>query len=98
MNLFIAVTTLIAFSLCLNNEPAQSMEKQAVSDTQRTLASNLDAELPSLPFTDWFGKVIGPGAGVIWQLSECGEETDPALNGSGDTQACVEVNTILTDG
>jgi len=98
MNLFIAVTTLIALSMFLNNEPPQSLEKQAVSDTQRTLASDLDAELPRLPFTDWFGKVIGPGAGVVWQLSECGERTDAATNGDGDTQACVEVNSILSDG
>jgi TonB family protein len=98
MNLFIAVTTLIALSLFLNNEPAQSLEKQAVSDIQHTLASDLDAELPKLPFTDWFGKVVGPGAGVVWQLSECGERDDAAPNGDGDTQACVEVNTILSDG
>jgi TonB family protein len=98
MNSFIAVTILIALSLFLNNEPAQSLEKQAVSDTQRTLASDLDAELPKLPFTDWFGKVVGPGAGVVWQLSECGERNDAAPNGDGDTQACVEVNTILPDG
>src|SRR5215470_7806831 len=98
MNSFIAVTTLIALSLCLNNDPAQSLEKQAVSDAQRTLASDLDAELPRLPFTDWFGKVVGPGAGVVWQLSECGERNDAASNGDGDTQACVEVNTILSDG
>ena len=64
MNSFIAVTTLIALTLFLNNEPAQSLEKQAVSDTQRTLASDLDAELPKLPFTDWFVKVVGPGAGA----------------------------------
>jgi TonB family protein len=98
MNSFIAVMTLIALSLCLNNDPAQSLEKQAVSDTQRTLASDLDAELPKLPFTDWLGKVVGPGAGVVWQLSECGERTDAATNGDGDMQACVEVNTILSDG
>jgi TonB family protein len=98
MNSFIAVTTLIALSLFLNNEPAQSFEKQAVSDTQRTLASDLDAELPKLPFNDWFGKVVGPGAGVVWQLSECGERNDASPNGDGDTQACVEVNTILSDG
>src|SRR5262245_14538051 len=98
MNSFIAVTTLIALSLFLNNEPAQSLEKQAVSDTQRTLASDLDAELPRLPFTDWFGKLVGPGAGVVWQLSECGEHVDASSNGDGDMQACVEVNTILSDG
>ena len=99
MNSFIAVTTLIAFFLFLNNQSAQlSLEKQAVSGTQRILASELDAELPSLPFTDWFGKVVGPGTGMIWQLSECGDRLEASPEATGDARACVEVNTILSDG
>jgi len=99
MNSFIAVTTLIAFSLFLNNQSAQlSLEKQAVAGTQRILASELDAELPSLPFTDWFGKVVGPGTGQIWQLSECGDRLEASPDATGDARACVEVNTILSDG
>ncbi len=99
MNSFIAVTTLIAFFLFLNNQPAQSsLEKRAVADTQRMLASELDAELPRLPFTDWFGKVVGPGTGMIWQLSECGDRLEASPDATGDVRACVEVNTILPDG
>jgi len=99
MNSFIAITTLIAFFLFLNNQPAQSsLEKRAVSDTQRILASELDAELPRLPFTDWFGKVVGPGTGMIWQLSECGDRLEASPDATGDVRACVEVNTILPDG
>jgi TonB family protein len=99
MNSFIAVTTLISFSLFLNNQSAQlSLEKQAVAGTQRILASELDAELPSLPFTDWFGRVVGPGTGMIWQLSECGDRLEASPEATGDARACVEVNTILSDG
>jgi TonB family protein len=98
MNSFIAVTTLMALSLFVISEPLQSWEKQAVSNTQRTLASDLDAELPKLPFTDWLGKVVGPGAGVVWQLSECGERVDTAPSRGADAQACVQVNTVLSDG
>ena len=99
MNSFIAVTTLIAFFLFLNNQSAQlSLEKQAVAGTQRILASELDAELPSLPFTDWFGKVVGPGTGMLWQLSECGDRLEASPEATGDARACVEVNTILSDG
>jgi TonB family protein len=99
MNSFIAVTTLIAFFLFFNNQSAQlSLEKQAVAGTQRILASELDAELPSLPFTDWFGKVVGPGTGMIWQLSECGDRLEASPDATGDARACVEVNTILSDG
>jgi TonB family protein len=96
MNSFIAVTTLIALSLFV--KPIQSWEKRAVSNTQRTLASDLDAELPKLPFTDWLAKVVGPGAGVVWQLGECGERVDTAPSRGVDAQACVQVNTVLSDG
>ncbi|MGH9766030.1 MAG: energy transducer TonB [Blastocatellia bacterium] len=73
------------------------LEKRAVADTQRILVSELDAELPRLPFADWFRKVVGAGSGVVWQLSECGEQSDapPAL--AGDMRACIAVNSILPD-
>ena len=45
----------------------------AVADTQRTFASDLDAELPKVPFADWFRRIVGPDAGIVWQLGECGE-------------------------
>jgi TonB family protein len=69
-----------------------------VSDTQRTLASALDAELPRVPFAEWFGKVVGPSAGVVWQLSECGERGEDSLARTGDIPACVEANAMMLDG
>jgi TonB family protein len=70
----------------------------AVADTQRTFASDLDAELPKVPFAAWFEHVVGPGAGVIWQLSECGEREEDSLKATGDIRACVEANAMLADG
>jgi TonB family protein len=70
----------------------------AINDTQRTLASNLDAQLPRLSFAEWFSKIVGPDAGVIWQLSECGERGEDSLARTGDIPACVEGNAMLGDG
>jgi len=97
---------MIAWCSFLNNPvqtPSESekqslLEKRAVTGTQRVLASSLDAELPRLPFADWFGKVVGPGVGVIWQLSECGEQPGAPSDLAGDIRACAEVNAILPDG
>ncbi|MGH9753546.1 MAG: energy transducer TonB [Blastocatellia bacterium] len=98
MNSF-AMTIMAALCLFLNSRPEQSpWETRAVADAQRTLASDLDAELPRLSFRDWFEKVVGPGTAVVWQLSECGGMTEASSNATGDLQACVEVNTILPDG
>lgn len=66
----------------------------AVADTQRIFAAELDPELPKVSFADWFERVVGPGAGVIWQLSECGERRDNPV----DIRACVEANAMLPDG
>ncbi len=70
----------------------------AVADTQRTFASDLDVELPKVSFADWFERVVGPDAGIIWQLSECGQRGEDALKETGDIPACVEANAMLPDG
>jgi len=106
MNLFVAIAIMIAGCSFLNSPvqtPSESekqslLEKRAVTETQRILASSLDADLPRLPFADWFGKVVGPGVGVIWQLSECGEQPGASSDLAGDIRACAEVNAILADG
>lgn len=102
MNSFLPVTTMVAW-LLLGTQPQQPamlekqllFEKQSVAEVQRVPASDLDARLPMLPFADWFEKVIGPGAGVNWQLSECADERTEVPN---DIRACVETSAILLDG
>jgi TonB family protein len=96
MNLSILMT--LSLFLILTQTNQSSLEKQAIADTQRTLASALDTGLPAISFADWHEKVVGRKTGVLWQLSECGEQVEATVNGTGDTRACVEVNTILPDG
>ncbi|HEU0184627.1 MAG TPA: energy transducer TonB [Blastocatellia bacterium] len=105
MNSFIAVTTMIAWLLFSNSrqqnpyvERQLLFEKRAIADTQRALASDVDAELPGISFMNWFESVVGPRVGVTWQLSECGDSTEASLDSTDDIRACVEANTILADG
>ncbi len=103
-----ALATVIAIAACSTlhlHNPAQAsfagrqsspeMGKRAVADTQQILAQDLDPELPRLPFATWFKQLAGPGAGIVWQLSECRDAPSPA---TGEIRACVEANTILPDG
>ena len=106
MNLLTVVTTVMMGLLFLNNQPQNrsavdaqlSLEKQAVADTRQILASELDNALPEIPFANWYEQVVGQKNGVIWQLSECGEQIEAAPNGATDARACVEANTLLPDG
>jgi len=61
-------------------------------------ASALDAELPGRSFASWFEQVTGPKAGVIWQLTECGEQIVAPDKTGQDQPACAEVNANLPDG
>src|SRR5262245_59932112 len=105
MNLFAAFTMMVVWCSFLNNpiqtpsasEKQSLLVKQAVAETQRIFASELDGELTRLPFADWFGKVVGSKAGVIWQLTECGEQADAPSKTTGDLRACAEVNALLPD-
>jgi TonB family protein len=71
-----------------------SFEKQAISSAQEMSASDLDEALPNRPFASWFSEVIGPKAGVVWQLTECGEQ----IEAGKDLPACAEVNASLPGG
>jgi TonB family protein len=61
-------------------------------------ASDLDEWLPDRPFASWFSEIIGPKAGVIWQLTECGERIAAPGEAGQDLPACAEVNATLPDG
>jgi TonB family protein len=80
-------------SFASGQQSSQDLEKRAVAITQQIPVQALDPELPKTPFATWFKQAIGPGAEVIWQLSECGELAEAA-----DIRACVEANTIVPDG
>ncbi len=80
------------------NPQAGSFEKQALSSVQGMPASEFDAELPARPFGSWFSQIAGPRAGVVWQLTECGEPIIAPDNTGRDLPACAEVNATLPDG
>src|SRR5215813_12147295 len=99
----------VSLSLCLSlalwlcgsvasSTQTDSFEKQALSLVRAMPASALDAELPSRSFGSWFEQITGPKAGVIWQLTECGEQIVATDQTGQDPPACAEVNANLPDG
>jgi TonB family protein len=90
----------IAILLCMwvnTLHQSESLEKQALNLVQRTFASDLDPVLPNVSLSAWFNQLVGPRAGVIWQLAECGDSV-AASSGSPDLPACLEANATLPDG
>jgi len=97
MSAFAITTALILLWSSWFQVPAMS-EKRAVAIAQRVLASELDSELPSNPFADWFRLLVGPQAGVNWQLNECGEQPGLIPAEHRELLACAEVDALLADG
>jgi hypothetical protein len=75
-----------------------SFEKRAISSAQSISASDLDEALPDRPFAGWFNETIGPDAGVVWQLTECGAPITAHGETAQDLPACAEINAYLPDG
>src|SRR5262245_2686938 len=75
-----------------------SFENQAISSAQKMSAFDLDESLPDRPFAGWFNETVGPDAGVVWQLSECGEKITAPNETGQDMPACAEINAYLPDG
>jgi len=73
-----------------------SFEKLALASVQRMPASSLDDKLPQRPFGSWFNEIIGPKAGVVWQLSECGEKI--SNDAVPDLPACAEAIALTPEG
>jgi TonB family protein len=71
-----------------------TFERQAISLVQRMSTSTLDEGLPERPFADWFKDLTGPDAGILWQLTECGERP----GSERDLPACTEANAVLSNG
>src|SRR5215471_21089366 len=89
----------VSLSLCLSVAgQTGSFEKQAISSAQEISASDLDAKLPDRPFAGWFSEVVGPKAGVVWQLTECGDPLAASGGAGKDLPACAEVNASLPGG
>src|SRR6266508_2394010 len=91
----------IAIALCMgmnNWIQVASFEKQAFAIVQQMPAFDLDAELPKLPFADWFKQIAGPQSGVVWQLAECGERNTALDKEEQGLSACVEASAVLPGG
>jgi protein TonB len=97
LSLFFSVSLCLCGSMASSTQ-TDSFEKQALSLVRAMPASALDAELPGRSFGSWFEQLAGPKAGVIWQLTECGEQTAAPDQTGQDMPACTEVNANLPDG
>src|SRR5262249_7480488 len=89
----------LSLSLCLSVAgQTASFEKRAISSAQEMSASDLDAALSDRPFAGWFSEVSGPKAGVVWQLTECGDPLAAWGEAGQDLPACAEVIASLPGG
>jgi TonB family protein len=76
----------------------ESFEREALALVQRMPASTLDSKLPKRPFAVWFSQFVGPQAGIVWQLTACGEDVGASDDSEQDLPACAQVNASLPDG
>jgi len=96
-NLKLFAITNVLCVLMIGAPQIDSFEKRALSLVQAMPASDLDAKLPGRSFASWVEQVIGPKAGVAWQLTECGKRIVAPGETGQDLPACAEINAVLPD-
>ena len=89
--------SIMALCVCLSVAfQSESFEKRAISAAQRIPASSLDAKLPNRSFSVWLNGLVGKDAGIVWQLSECGEGAPGGTR--QDAPVCAEASALLPNG
>jgi TonB family protein len=79
---------------------SKPFENRAISRVRQLNVTELDSDLRERSFAAWVRQLVGPRAGITWQLTECGEPTaTPGSRGDiqSDIWACVEMSAILPD-
>lgn len=83
----------LCFGIGLQSAP---FEGQAISRVRQLNVNDLDSALGERPFAAWIRQLVGPRAGITWQLTECGEQAT-APGSRDDLLACVEMSAMLPD-
>jgi TonB family protein len=87
----------IAIGLLFGSSPQNpAFENQAISRVQQLNVSQLDSSLRARSLSSWLQQVVGPRAGMSWQLTDCGDHAESPESG-GEIQACVEMSALLPD-
>jgi hypothetical protein len=73
-------------------------DRIALNRVKNLSASELDQELSKQRFADWFTEIVGPGARIVWDINDCGEQTGSPADRGRDIPGCVEVKASLADG
>ena len=76
---------------------SQTLPEQAIALAKSTSAAELDSLLPSVPFPEWLTEVVGPSVKLVWELSDCGEQTGNPADSLRDFPYCVDVYAVLPD-
>jgi TonB family protein len=87
----------LVIGLCIvPSQLSRPSENQAISRVRQLNVTQLDSDLRERSFAAWVRQLVGPRAGITWQLTECGEQAAPR-GSREDILACVEMSAILPD-
>jgi hypothetical protein len=92
------LATLLAFALSVSGPQAdtQARDARAVAAAKHASVHRMDSSLPDTPLEKWLREVVGPKAGITWEVNDCGEQTgNPEVDKGRDFPMCVEAQVRL---
>ncbi len=93
-----ALVLLVALVSVPTSGQDEDRSSEAMQDPAQYLSarnsSHLDPALPELPFEDWLLSLLPPGTTLVYEDSDCGEQTgDPSIDADRDIPKCLSVYT-----
>lgn len=72
----------------------ETHQVQTIDYAKTFPVNGIEANVPDMPFAEWFQHVVGRGARVDWEVNDCGEQTGTAADRGRDFPMCVEARTV----
>lgn len=72
----------------------QKHQAEVIDYAKKYLISDIEPNLPQINFAEWFEETVGKEAKVVWDINDCGEQTDTSADRGRDFPMCVEVSTV----
>ena len=80
--------------------PADSARRDAaaIRAAQTVSVQQLDAKLPSQPFSSWFRDLVGDETSVDWEVNDCGEQSGSAGDDPESIPMCAQASATIKPG
>jgi hypothetical protein len=88
---------LLVMMLSIPQATTKTDEARGIEAAKNADVHRIESSLPDKPFEQWIRELVGPQAGITWEVNDCGEQTgNPASDTGRDLPICATAKVTLS--